>query len=325
MADFNCIHGQVQVDITDGGSAFVAANASGIPRFALNGGSDGSWTTYDYASGLWTGGITQQSGNIGIGTPSPSRSLHVYSTNGLAFKAENNGTGNAVIEIQSDNNAITAINFENSTAFAYGQIAYFNNSNYMTFSTNDAERIRISSSGSVGIGTTSPSYLLQVNGTAFATSWQTPSDARLKKNIAPISGAMDTIKRLQGVHFEWRDVKERSIGKSLDLPADKPQVGFIAQEVQTVVPEAVSIAKDGVMSVQESKVVPILVESVKELNDELNGERSEYNKLKAESDRQSAVVGRLEREVAELRKPRNFASTGTGTILQRVALAFGWN
>lgn len=150
----------------------------------------------------------------------------------------------------------------------------------------------VGGSGDVGIGTTTPDYLLQVNGNAFANAWQTPSDARLKKNIVPISGALDTIGRLQGVRFEWRDAEERSVGKSLTLPTGKQQVGFIAQEVQTVVPEAVAIAKsDGLMSVQESKIVPILVEAVKELNSSNVNQAAEIKVLKEEVDELRRRVG----------------------------------
>lgn len=225
-------------------------------------------------------------GLVGIGTTSPSRALHVYSTNGLAFKAENNGTGDAVVEIQSDNNAETSVNFNDSTGGTYGQIAYVQGAgnNYMMFRTNTAERLRIDSSGNVGIGTTSPSYPLQVNGNAFANSWQTPSDARLKKNIAPISGALDTIQHLQGVRFEWRNAGERLIGKSLDLPINKPQIGFIAQDVRSVLPEAITVAAgpEALMSIQESKIVPVLVEAVKELKAANDSEAKEIEALKAD-------------------------------------------
>lgn len=254
--------------------------------------SDGNtaslWKNFNSAGNVLS---IDQDGRVGIGTSSPSRTLHVYSTDGLAFKVENNGTNDAVVEIQSDNDAVTAVNFNNSAGGTYGQIAYFQGtaSNYMTFSTSGAERVRIDRSGNVGIGTTTPGYPLQINGNAFANSWQTPSDARLKKNISPISDALATIQHLQGIRFEWRGARERLVGKTLDLPTDEPQIGFIAQEVETVLPEAVSTAKgDGLMSVQESKIVPVLVEAVKE--------------LKAANDHQAGEITKLRTEIGELRR-----------------------
>jgi hypothetical protein len=53
---------------TDASTGLTVGNTSGVPRFALNGFNDGSWTMYDYAAGSWTQGITQKQGNVGIGT-----------------------------------------------------------------------------------------------------------------------------------------------------------------------------------------------------------------------------------------------------------------
>ena len=76
------------------------------------------------------------------------------------------------------------------------------------------------------------------------------SDERLKSAIRPLTGALSTICELRGVHY------------SMD---GEPQVGFIAQEVQRVVPEAVTYADSNTLAVDYSRIVPLLVEAVKEL------------------------------------------------------------
>ena len=76
------------------------------------------------------------------------------------------------------------------------------------------------------------------------------SDERLKSGIRPLTGALSTICELRGVHY--------SMG-------GEPQVGFIAQEVQRVVPEAVCLADSNTLAVDYSRIVPLLVEAVKEL------------------------------------------------------------
>jgi len=76
------------------------------------------------------------------------------------------------------------------------------------------------------------------------------SDERLKSGIRPLTGALSTVCELRGVHY------------SMD---GEPQVGFIAQEVQRVVPEAVTRADATTLAVDYSRIVPLLVEAVKEL------------------------------------------------------------
>lgn len=77
------------------------------------------------------------------------------------------------------------------------------------------------------------------------------SDARRKKDIVALdgAGALDIINKLQGVHY------------TLD---GKPSVGFLAQEVEKVVPEAVSVI-NGTYAIDYSKIIPLLVEAVKEI------------------------------------------------------------
>jgi hypothetical protein len=133
--------------------------------------------------------------------------------------------------------------------------------------TSIAEAMRIDNTGYVGIGTTSPPYPLYVNGQAGGTTaWAQASDGRLKTDISSISGAINLIERLRGVRYRWLPKAQRTIGKNLDLPVNRPQIGFVAQEVERVVPEAVNKpdrGPDSFYTVQETSLIPILVEAVK--------------------------------------------------------------
>lgn len=146
------------------------------------------------------------------------------------------------------------------------------------------------SGGSVGIGTATPSYTLHVNGSVAGTSaYNNLSDARLKKNVVPLTAGLALIGQLRPVRFEWRRTSERAVGKDINLPAEK-QIGFIAQDLNTVLPEAVSTAKgkDAIMSVAESKIVPVLVAAVKE--------------LKAANDNQATEIGLLKGQIVVLQR-----------------------
>lgn len=164
--------------------------------------------------------------------------------------------------------------------------------------------IFVNTSANVGIRTTSPSYTLHVNGSVAGTSaYNNLSDVRLKKNIVPIADALAIVGQLQGVRFDWRKPDERTVGKNLNLPVNDPQVGFIAQEVKKVLPQAVTAADSGdhLMSTQESKVVPVLVEAVKQL--------AAMNKS------QASRIQKLERRVSALerRPPTRMAANQTPT------------
>ncbi|MBU2264549.1 hypothetical protein KJ797_04480, partial [Patescibacteria group bacterium] len=104
-------------------------------------------------------------GKVGIGTTNSAYTLHVRSINGDNTRLENDGSGNAVLEIQSKQDAQTAINFLDSTGFSKGQVAYYQGTgnNYMRFTTIGMERMRIDSDGNVGIGTTGPGALLHLS------------------------------------------------------------------------------------------------------------------------------------------------------------------
>jgi hypothetical protein len=137
--------------------------------------------------------------------------------------------------------------------------------------------------GSVGIGTTSPSANFYVQGSAGGTQgWNATSDGRLKKNVVEISDALKLVQQLRGVRFEWRSPSERSVGKDAVVPIGQPQLGFIAQEVERVAPEAVTKPKtpDGVYSMRNDALVPILVEAVKAQQAEIDALKKEVIALK---------------------------------------------
>lgn len=105
-------------------------------------------------------------------------------------------------------------------------------------------------------------------GTIMATSYNSPSDVRWKEDIEPIHNALQRVSRLKGVNFQWANKSRNGI----------PQVGVIAQEVEEIFPEVVSTDSEGYKSVAYSKLVPPLIEAIKELkaeNDDLKAQLEE--------------------------------------------------
>ena len=93
-------------------------------------------------------------------------------------------------------------------------------------------------------------------------AYGSPSDVRLKENIKPIKSALDKVSKLQGVTFDWKN-------KSEDILDIKEDIGFIAQDVQKVLPELVRKNDNGMLSMRHQGVTPILLEAIKELKAEI--------------------------------------------------------
>jgi hypothetical protein len=116
----------------------------------------------------------------------------------------------------------------------------------------DNEGIFVNNSGNVGIGKNNPSARLDVNGSVRADSFVYSSDKELKKEIRPISDALAKIKALNGVSFVWKNNHRSSLG-------------FIAQDLEKVLPELVSKDENtGLRSVEYGNITAVLVEALKE-------------------------------------------------------------
>jgi hypothetical protein len=135
------------------------------------------------------------------------------------------------------------------------------------------------SAGNIGIGFPVPSFKVDVNGVVAANGgFNNSSDVRLKKNIETIGGAMEKVAALRGVRFDWR----RGEFPDREMDADS-HLGFIAQEVQAVLPEVVKPDGHGFYSMAYMEVVPVLVEAMKEQQAE----------LKTQCDRNTALEARI--------------------------------
>ena len=125
----------------------------------------------------------------------------------------------------------------------------------------------------IGAGTDPRSIQLQVTGQIASTDNITAyysSDISLKDNLRPIENALFKVNQIAGYEFDWNE-------KSHQIQQDKGHdVGLVAQEVEKVLPEVIQIREDGIKAIAYEKVVPLLVQSIKELTkrvEELEDER----------------------------------------------------
>src|SRR5262249_10153961 len=114
------------------------------------------------------------------------------------------------------------------------------------------------------------------------------SDARYKQNIATLENALEAVQRLRGVTFEWR----REEFPKMAFRAGR-QVGFLAQEVEEVLPEVVRTNADGYKTVAYGKVVPLLVEAMKQQQAQIDALRAENAALRERQSRTDALQAQL--------------------------------
>jgi hypothetical protein len=192
--------------------------------------------------------------------------------NGRAFVCTIQATSDTFI---LDNALIAYIGFDNQLK----SMAYQNHDDVhitggsISVNSLDVNSIQPSSQSSVSVnlnGNTSEDLFVVHNGTenvfsvdgtgmASARDFFNPSDERLKKNVNSITNGLQLVQNLRGVTFDW-----------IDRPNEDPHYGFIAQEVALTFPSLVHTRNDGMLAVDYSKVVAVLVECVKELGNILN-------------------------------------------------------
>ena len=135
----------------------------------------------------------------------------------------------------------------------------------MFFTNNGSPQLTLLQNGNIGIGTVTPAYKLQVSGFVAATDFVSMSDARLKKDIVPLKDALSKVLQLNGVSYYWN--QESYPQFQFDT---NHKIGFLAQEVEKIMPELVATGTDGYKTVNYIEVVPLLVECIKEQQQQIN-------------------------------------------------------
>ena len=105
---------------------------------------------------------------------------------------------------------------------------------------------------------------------AYATS-----DKRLKENIRPIPWAVDKVKQINGVYFDWIPLSEE---EEKTIHGNKGHdIGVIAQEIEEILPELVTTRDNGYKAVKYDKIVALLIEAIKEQQGEIDELRRRIN------------------------------------------------
>jgi len=227
--------------------------------------------------------ILTNEGEVGIGSDDPFAQLDVLDFDNTGYPLYVHGFNDTacMYGVDVDNNTGRAGLAMYRLGKNLGQL-YLNSNNDFEldvgkFNKSNIELYASSSSGNVGIGTRTPGVTLDVNGGVRGTSAYQVSDIRLKKDIAPVTNGLAKLSKLKAVEYHWDE--NNFFGKKFDN-ADQEQIGFIAQEVEKVLPNLVSTDGQGLKSVEYTQVIPLLVEGMKEQQKEIDLLKQEIEELK---------------------------------------------
>jgi hypothetical protein len=217
------------------------------------------------SSTLGVSGATTLSSTLGVtGAATLSNTLGVSGATTLSSTLGVTGAATLSAGLTVSSGGITASGQTvTATTFAGNATSASTSANLSFGSANQIVFKNGSNNGATSSNLTFDGTNLSVGGdiTAFA------SDERLKTNIEPLENALDKVLALNGFTYNFNET-----GQSLGFDGSIRYVGVSAQEVQAVLPEAVkpAPADSNYITVQYEKIVPLLIEAIKELKEEIN-------------------------------------------------------
>ena len=217
-------------------------------------------------------------GNVGIGTASPAKKLHIADANAQVFvdRPSNAASNYALINfatngVQKFFFGMNADSDPNVDKMSFFDSAFSAATAVMTFT-----------GGNVGIGTSAPTDKLSVNGSASKPgggSWSVFSDARLKNIRGKFNTGLSAVMQLQPLRYEYR------ANNAMGIKSEGEHIGFSAQEVQKVIPQAVVQNEAGYLMVNNDPILWTMLNAIKEQQKEIAELKQQIRQLRATSRR----------------------------------------
>jgi hypothetical protein len=213
-------------------------------------------------------------GNVGVGTGSPNARIDLK-------QIDDTFTGSLHLRRATTNDTwAVATGTDNNLYFAYANDASLANA-AADFTVNPLV-VTSTNGGRVGIGTNAPDQKLSVNGDASKTggnTWLAFSDERLKNIRGTFNTGLKAVMQLQPLRYEYRP------NNAMGVTPNGEHIGFAAQAVQKVIPEAVTANANGYLMVNGDPIIWTMLNAIKEQQQEIVKLKNEVRRLRAASRR----------------------------------------
>ena len=275
IADGAIISEKIADDAVHAGKMPIS-NGNGTSGQALTSDGDGTFSFTTITGNAYdltlTGSSTPSINLVQTAGGSDTDAIALNAGTGISLSA----TGSAITITNSSTNTNS---FATGGSVSSGTLTITGNSGFSSFTvggfstatnqTRDSLSIGTGDSvqfGGLGAGTSAASGEVRATGeiTAFYSS-----DIALKENINPIENALNKVMSLGGYNYDWKDSYVEKRGGIDGYFVRKSDVGVLAHEIEKVVPEAHATREDGTGAVRYEKIVPLLIEAIKDLNKEI--------------------------------------------------------
>jgi hypothetical protein len=191
---------------------------------------------------------------------------------GIMVDNTNNGDESIGIWFRTGGSHLSGISAQrNNSAATWGtDLRFYTHQNATASLTSAFQRMVITSEGAMGLGLTPTNTGGRFEASNDIVAYSS-SDIRFKQNVAEIKDPLQKISKIRGVSFDWIEMEEFHGNKGHD-------VGVIAHEIEEILPEIVTTRESGYKAVKYEKIVPLLIEAVKELKAEVNELRSRLDR-----------------------------------------------
>jgi len=227
--------------------------------------------------------VTDQK-KVGIGTTGPSDNLHIVAS-----------SGEDPFRVQINSN--TKFRIFNNRSVSIG----VNNTN---ISDND-----VYIENQLGLGVSSPTYRLHLPnngsnslGKAKATAWDTYSDSRVKKEVENINYGLDEVLQMNPVKYHHHSSNFVN-GNLLLLGSYSDDIGFLAQELHSIIPEVVNKPKNDskeLWSMNYEKLTPVLVKAIQQQQNIINSQNQKIRKLEDSLKKQRIFSSQLDKRLSTI-------------------------